>query len=435
MRIGWQTLMAACTVAAGMTAGPATAGAVKVEVRATASGYTLVRGGEPYAVRGVGMATNHVERLRLHGGNSIRNWTTRDDAGSIRELLDAAHANGVTVMLCLPVQAERWGFDYDDADAVAAQLEALRGDVLAYRDHPALLAWIVGNELNHSYTNPRVYDAVDDIARMIHELDPNHPVTTTVAGIDEAVVAEIVERAPALDFISFQAYGQLFVLREFIERTGFDRPFMVTEWGAIGYWEVGRTPWGAPIEMTSSQKADVFLRAHREMLAPSEGQLLGSYAFFWGQKQERTPTWFGLLTEGGEQTEAIDVLHFVWNGAWPDNRAPAVHALRLNGAEARSGLTVSPGEPLEARLDALDPDGDPLTFRWELKPESEATQVGGDYEHAIGSLDGAIEDRTAATARLKAPGPGAYRLFVYVYDGQGHAGHANFPFLVTGAPE
>ena len=131
-----------------------------------------------------------------------------------------ADANGVTVALCLPMKAERHGFDYDDEEAVAAQLAYARGEVLKYKDHPALLFWIIGNELNHDYENPRVYDAVNDVAEMIRELDPYHPTTTTTSGFKPDVNAEILARAPALDFISFQVYGQLFILPEFLEETG-----------------------------------------------------------------------------------------------------------------------------------------------------------------------------------------------------------------------
>ena len=37
--------------------------------------------------------------------------------------------------------------DYDDPEAVAAQLATMREEVLKYRDHPAVLAWLIGNEL------------------------------------------------------------------------------------------------------------------------------------------------------------------------------------------------------------------------------------------------------------------------------------------------
>jgi hypothetical protein len=404
---------------------------VKVEIAETSTGYQILRDGKPYDIRGAGMAVDHIAAFTDHGGNSIRNWTTADDPQSIEELLDRAHEADVTVMLCLPMQAERWGFDYDDQDAVAMQLEAFRGEVLKYRDHPALLAWIIGNELNHGYTNPRVYDAVNDVARMIHELDPNHPTTTTVAGFFDNVVDDILTRAPELDFISFQAYGMLFAFPELIEKSGFDKPFMVTEWGALGYWEVGKTDWGAPIEATSSQKADVLVRANKNVLKKLDKQLLGSYVFFWGQKQERTPTWFGLLTERGEETEAVDVMHYIWNGSWPGNRAPQVRQIRLAGKDASSNIRLKQGARVKARLAAVDPDGDPLTFRWELKPESTANQVGGDYETSISNLEGLIEDTDSWTARVTTPGPGAYRLFVYAYDDHGHAAHANIPFLVT----
>jgi endo-1,4-beta-mannosidase len=348
----------------------------------------------------------------------------------VGKLLDEAHAHGVTVALGLSMTPERLGFNYDDAAAVAAQRESLRDDIVRYRDHPALLAWIIGNELNHSYTNPRVFDAVEDVALMIKELDPNHPVTTALAGYYPNVVAEALKRAPSLDFLSVQLYGSLFSLPDRIRASGFTQPFMVTEWGTIGYWEMEKTSWGAPVELTSSEKSDVIQRAWREVLAAFPGQLIGSYVFFWGQKQERTPTWFGLLLESGEATEAVDVMHFAWNGTWPAIRSPRVNALHLDGRGARESVTLVAGRTYRAAIDVVDPDGDPLRYRWEVKRESDATQKGGDFESSISNVRGALGDARAVTTTITVAKPGRYRLFVYVFDDRGYAAHANIPFLV-----
>ncbi len=418
-------LMTACSPEPG-TKEPA----IKVEVRQTEDGYVLMRGGEPYVVKGAGMNRYDMKSFVQHGGNSIRTWTTNIDSQDTRELLDMAQANGVTVALGLSMEAERHGFDYDDPVAVAAQLAKIREEVLKYKDHPAVLFWLVGNELNHSYTNPSVWDAVNDVAEMIHELDPNHPVTTPISGFKPDVIAEIESRAPAVDFISFQVYGSLFGMPDKIAETGFDRPFMVTEWGTIGYWEMEKTSWGIPVELTSSEKADVFLRAHTEVLATFDGQLIGSYAFLWGQKQERTPTWFGLLTETGEETEAVDAMHYIWTGSWPANRTPRVSSIRLDGKGYKESVVLVAGESYEAAFDVVDPDGDTLTYHWQVKPESESTKSGGDREEPLPNLEGLLSGVTAATATIKVTSPGRYRLFAYAYDGNGRVAHANIPFLV-----
>lgn len=407
--------------------------AIKVEVVATEHGYALVRDGQPYTVKGAGMVVDDIERFAAHGGNSIRTWSTNWEGQDTRALLDTAHAHGVTVALGLAMAPERHGFDYDDADAVAAQLELMKTEVLKYRDHPALLLWVIGNELNHSYTNPRVYDAVNDVAAMIRELDAYHPTTTTTSGFKPDVNAEILARAPALDFISFQMYGSIFDLHVRLARSGFDAPFLVTEWGAIGYWEMETTDWGAPFETTSSEKADVFLRAYREVLQPLDGQLLGSYVFYWGQKQERTPTWFGMLTADGNETEAVDVMHYAWTGQWPDNRTPRVERLLLDGKGGRTSVILSAGHQYDAVFDVVDPEGNPLSYRWEIKAESTATTGGGDYEAPIANLEGYLADPAMFKTTLTAPSPGAYRLFAYAVDDQSHVAHANIPLRVVDA--
>jgi hypothetical protein len=210
---------------------------------------------------------------------------------------------------------------------------------------------------------------------------------------------------------------------------------MVTEWCTIGYWEMDKTDWGTPTELTSTEKANIFMRANNEVLSTFDGQLIGSYAFLWGQKQERTPTWFGLLTESGEVTEAVDVLHYLWTGSWPDNRTPRVESLLLDGRNYRQSVVLPTGESYGAVFEVVDHDGDPLTYHWEVKPESESQKSGGDREERLPNLEEFLVSANGPTANIRAVAPGRYRLFAYTFDDNGHAAHANIPFLVRETSE
>jgi len=409
---------------------------VPVEVVRVADGYQLLRDGRPYQIKGAGMHANEIAVFAAHGGNSLRTWSTGDDHVTGGQLLDEAAKYGVTVALCLPLAHERHGFDYDDEEAVAEQLEFARQEVLKYKDHPALLMWIIGNELNHSYTNPRVFDAINDVSMMIHAVDGSHPTTAALTGFSAELVSTVEARAPDLDFLSFQLYAAIDQLPRNIKETGYSKPFMITEWGATGHWEVSKTAWGAPIEMNSSEKAQRFMERYEKVIAANPGQIIGSYVFLLGQKQERTPTWYGMLLEDGSKTESMDVMHYVWNGEWPENRAPQVNDMRLDAKKAEQNVVLHAGKQYGAHVDAVDTEGGDLTYRWLVMRESEAMQQGGDAEVVPEIVPVPIEVLDGGHIRLVAPAiPGAYRLFTHIYEDNGLAGHANIPFMVEYAQQ
>ncbi|MDX1381301.1 MAG: glycoside hydrolase family 2 TIM barrel-domain containing protein [Xanthomonadales bacterium] len=425
------TLLAAAATWLPTVQAIADGGAIPVEIVERDGRYHLLRGGEIYEVKGAGLEFGNMEALAAHGGNSFRTWRTDNGQQSGFEVLDRAEALGLTVALCIEIGRERHGFDYDDEAAVAAQLAYARGEVEKYKDHPALLVWIIGNEPNLFFENPKVFDAIDEIAEMIHEVDGRHPATTALAGFKTELAQLIRTRAPALDFVSIQMYGDIVNLPRYLAEAGWDRPYMVTEWGATGHWEVAKTSWDSPVEQHSSAKADSYLRAYRSAIAVDPARVLGSYVFLWGQKQERTPTWYGMFLADGAETEVIDVMHYLWNGAWPADRAPRVQAMRLDGRVAGEEIVLPPGATADVAFDVEDPEGGALRYRWEVMRESEATQTGGDREAIPETLDGLVTPGDAGRIRLAAPAePGAYRLFAYAYDGQGKAAHANVPFLV-----
>ncbi|HTY85935.1 MAG TPA: glycoside hydrolase family 2 TIM barrel-domain containing protein [Candidatus Acidoferrum sp.] len=407
-----------------------TNGPVKVEIRKSGDRFQLYVNHQPFYIKGAGIELGSPEKLKEHGGNSFRTWSTDNGRDTGKQVLDRALSNGLYVAMGLDVDHERRGFDYDNTNAVARQFETLTAQVREFKDHPALIIWVIGNELNME-KNPKVWDAVNDLSKAIHRIDPNHLTTTTLAGFKPETVALVKSRAPDLDFLSFQMYCDIVNLPKYLAQAAWDQPYLVTEWGATGHWECGRTAWGAPLENDSSTKADLYRMRFEKVIQSDQKLCLGSYVFFWGQKQERTPTWYGMFLNSGEETEPVDVMHYFWTGGWPAVRSPRVEGIWLDARQAAQNIHLQSGSNYEAKVTASDPNQVPLTYSWEILEESTERKVGGDAESMPLKLAGLITPSNRSEITLKAPDrPGAYRLFAYVYDGKGHAAHANIPFYV-----
>jgi len=407
------------------------AGPAKVELRQTAGAYRLYVNGEEFYVNGAGCEFGDIATLKAHGANSFRTWRIENGEKSGREVLDEAHKYGLKVLMGIDLERERHGFNYDDSVAVARQFDRVINDVSQLKDHPALLGWGIGNELNLNYTNKRVWDAVNDISTMIHKIDGNHPTTTMLAGIGKEEVDYIAENCKSLDFLSIQMYGDIINLAERIADAGYTGPYLISEWGATGHWEMPSTEWNAPIEQTSSEKAEAITTRYEEVILKDLTNCLGSYVFLWEQKQERTPTWYGLFTDHQEETEAIDVMHYFWNGRWPENRATRISETRLDGKDRFDNIKLKAGKIYDVTFKVNDPDGDSLTCRIEIMHESKDLGEGGDLESKPESIEPSVMKSGIDKISFRAmKDPGAYRLFIYVVDGHNHAATVNFPFYI-----
>lgn len=402
----------------------------KVTIKNTNGKYQLLVNDEPFYIKGAGLEFGNIPALAGHNANSFRTWRTENGQRSGKEVLDEAQKNGLMVTMGIEVARERHGFDYNDKKAVKEQLESIKKEVLALKDHPALLIWGIGNELNLHYTNPKVWDAVNDISKMIHEVDPNHLTTTSLAGITEKEVSLIKSKCPDLDLLSVQMYGDLPDLPRLVREFGWEGAYMVTEWGATGHWEVPKTKWGAPIEDNSTVKAENYLKRYKGGIKADSLQCIGSYVFLWGNKQERTPTWYGIFFENGDETESVDVMHYIWNNSWPKNRTPQIASYTLDGKTAKDNVTLKTGQNYSASVKIKDFENDSISYTWEILPESTDLKDGGDEEERPKPVDIEIVLDENGELKFKSPISGIYRLFVYADDGHGHAAAANMPFMV-----
>ncbi|MCJ7449343.1 MAG: hypothetical protein MUO72_16835 [Bacteroidales bacterium] len=404
----------------------------KVQVKAVDGKYNFYVNGKLFELKGAG-GGGRLALLHKSGGNSVRSWSS----GNGTSMLDTAYKYNLMVAMGLGMGQELHGFNYDDTAAVGKQYRRNIAAVEMYKNHPSLLCWVVGNELNLSPNrglpvNPKVYDALKDIVDYIHKEDPNHPVTTTFAGASKEHIRVALERCPDLDFISLQVYGALARMPEIVKAAELTKPFAITEYGPVGHWEMPRTEWGREIEEPSAKKAaGIYDRIQKGIVEDPTGLCLGGYVFLWGQKQERTPTWYGMFLKSGEATAVVDELTRYWSGKYPENRAPKVDSLKIEVKNAVDNIYLKPGIKCTVKVFASDPNNDPLTIKWVmLKEVIERSQGGAREIEPDGVTFETVSDIDGELVFVSPKEEGEYRLFAYVYDGKDKAGTANVPFYV-----
>jgi hypothetical protein len=395
--------------------------AIRVEVVKAGDSWQLNRDGKPFFIKGAGGDAS-LALLKEAGGNSIRTW----GADNLQPVLDNAQKLGLTVAVGIWFQHEGDGFNYSNPEMVKKQLDMVRTVVTKYKDHPAVLLWGLGNEMEGYGAGDKaeIWTAVNDAAKLVKQIDPNHPTMTVLSELGGERVTSVNRYCPDVDIVGINSYaGASSVADRYLKLNG-TKPYLVTEYGSPGPWEIGKTSWGAAYEPTSTEKGDWYRRAYAGSIS-QKPLCLGAYAFLWGQKQETTVTWFGMFLKDGTKVQAVDTMTELWTGQPPANPCPVIKSLKIRGKDE-----LTPSATFTADLAAADLKGQPLQVNWVIQPEQTIKGMGGSAEPVLAELNSAITQSDATHAEVKTPAqPGGYRLFAYVRNNAG-AAVANVPFYV-----
>ena len=398
--------------------------AVKVSLEKNESGFQLKRAGKPYYINGAGGEASF-EFLAKSGGNSGRLWGVGE---TTLARLDEAHKNGISVALGIWLEHERHGFDYSDKTAVEKQTKAVLEAVKKYKDHPAVLVWGIGNEMEgfEAGDNPLIWGHIENVCQLVKKEDPNHPTMSVIAEVGGNKIPALHKHCPSLDIVGINSYGGSASVGKRYRESGGSKPYIVTEFGPVGTWEIQKNQIDAIEEPTSGEKAKMYVDAIRAFKADKEF-CLGSYAFLWGDKQEGTPTWFGMLLPNGKKLAALDAVSQEWTGKPASNLCPVIESLELVGKNS-----VQADDLVEVKLKASDPEKRLLSVKWVVAKDADQFITGGDKQASPPDFSDSIKRSSSSGVTFRAPKLGGlYRVFAYVDDGVG-AATANIVIRVEG---
>jgi len=145
--------------------------------------------------------------MKEMGINTVRTFMDFGDAQVARQILDEFYSNGMMVILAV-----------DNSSGDMANIERV---VSGLKDHPAILAWQLGNEWtanNYYGSQPSREESAaftENAAQRIKQLDPFHPVTSSIAdssfiSVEQSITYSLeyisAKKCPSVDFWGFNIY-------------------------------------------------------------------------------------------------------------------------------------------------------------------------------------------------------------------------------------
>jgi hypothetical protein len=299
--------------------------------------------------------------------------------------------------------------------------------VNALKNRQGVLMWDIGNEViltmqDHGLPADVVeqrrvaYAAfVNEVAQAIHAADPNHPVTSTDAYTHAWTYYKA--NSPALDLLAVNSYGAVGTVKDDWIKGGYTKPYIVTEAGPDGEWEVPNDVNGVPDEPTDLEKRDMYLASWNAVHGHT-GVALGATEFHYGLENDFGGVWLNTTT-GGWRRHGYHALRKAYTGQPAPNTPPEITSMTVGSQTA-----VPAGGKFTVAVAASDPDGD--LIRYNLMTSDKHITGNTGFTNATFTQTGDGTFSVTAPERL-----GVWKVYVYAFDGQGNVGIEQRSFRVV----
>lgn len=329
--------------------------------------WELLVEGKPFEIKGATFGYDqdvenyqkYFDDLKFLGVNTIRLWATNENTG---KLLDAAHANDIKLMMGIWMRHGRPGMEDDDSFNYLEDKSGMEdmynyaiSTVEKYKDHPAVLTWAVGNEVYLNMATDAEKEAyslfLQRVCENIKKTDPNHPITSVEAWTFGLEWWQ--KYVPDIDIYGLNSYGPAAnYLSAELEKREIDKPYIITEFGVTGEWDIKAEKNGIKVAPTDKEKYDAIAHGYHNWIN-NKPDCLGVYVFHYADGNSFVSPWL-LTHHRGMFRPQYWAIREAFTSAKPINKVPEIKTFMLPDVETNSG------EWIPVTLEVSDAENDSL---------------------------------------------------------------------------